>query len=194
MEPNASRDALVESHLDVVKTIAAQIRSHLPPHAVSFDELMSAGYVGLLDAASRYDATKNVPFSLYARYRIRGEMIEEVRKFDTSGRVRGLQQLSLDARANEDGDPVQNAAPGPWPEETASIEQTARVLLQLRAKLRPRHQLVIKLLYDEGLSAVRVAELLGVGQGRISQIHSTALAKLRDLMRDRGLTRASLTS
>ena len=51
------------------------------PHA-SIDELQSAGYEGLIEAAMRYDPSIGVPFASYAHFRVRGAMIDAARRAD----------------------------------------------------------------------------------------------------------------
>lgn len=71
--------ALVHSHLELVKKIASAMW-HCVERFVAFDELDSAGREGLLLAARRYDSSRGVPFHVYANYRIRGAMVDAIRK------------------------------------------------------------------------------------------------------------------
>jgi RNA polymerase sigma factor for flagellar operon FliA len=66
-------------HLELVNMIAGQVRKSIGP-AAEHDELLANGREGLLEAARRYDASRGVPFRLYANYRVRGAMIDGVRK------------------------------------------------------------------------------------------------------------------
>jgi RNA polymerase sigma factor for flagellar operon FliA len=68
-----------KSALDVVAMMARQLRRTLGP-SVSVEELESCGREGLLDAARRFDASKRVPFRAYAAIRIRGAMLDGVRR------------------------------------------------------------------------------------------------------------------
>lgn len=70
---------LVHSHLELVKKIASALWQHLDK-TVPFDDLEAAGREGLLLAAQRYDGARGVPFHIYANYRIRGAMVDAVRK------------------------------------------------------------------------------------------------------------------
>ncbi len=71
--------ARFHEHLELVNIIAAQVRRSVGPSA-DRDDLVANGREGLLEAARRYDATRGVPFKLYANYRVRGAMIDGVRK------------------------------------------------------------------------------------------------------------------
>lgn len=76
---NASqREKIVEQFLPRVKYYACKYAFALPPE-LSMEDLVSAGIVGLLEAAERYDASLNITLSTFADFRIRGAIIDEVR-------------------------------------------------------------------------------------------------------------------
>jgi RNA polymerase sigma factor FliA len=92
------RQRLVLENLDEVRYIARRIHERLPPH-VSFDDLIQAGMLGLIDAVDRFDPQKNVQFLSYARYRIRGAILDSLRQLDWGPRnlrqkARRLEQAS----------------------------------------------------------------------------------------------------
>src|SRR5271156_3701353 len=76
---------LVLKHADLVKRIAYHLVSRMPPN-VEVDDLIQSGMIGLLDAAKHYSANKGANFETYAGIRIRGAMLDEVRKSDWSPR------------------------------------------------------------------------------------------------------------
>lgn len=76
---------LVLRHADLVKRIAYHLVSRMPPN-VEVDDLIQAGMLGLLDAAKNYSPTKGANFETYAGIRIRGAMLDEVRKSDWTPR------------------------------------------------------------------------------------------------------------
>ncbi len=76
---------LVLQHADLVKRIAYHLVSRMPPN-VEVDDLIQSGMIGLLDAAKHYSATKGANFETYAGIRIRGAMLDEVRKSDWTPR------------------------------------------------------------------------------------------------------------
>src|SRR5271166_6973663 len=80
-----SQQDLVFRHADLVKRIAYHLVSRMPPH-VEVDDLIQAGMLGLLDAAKHYSADKGANFETYAGIRIRGAMLDEVRKSDWTPR------------------------------------------------------------------------------------------------------------
>lgn len=81
------RDAhqLVVEYGWLVKRIAHHLIARLPA-SVSLDDLLQAGMIGLLEAASNYDSTRGASFETFAGIRIRGAMIDEVRRGDWSPR------------------------------------------------------------------------------------------------------------
>jgi RNA polymerase sigma factor for flagellar operon FliA len=76
---------LVIRYADLVKRIAYHLVSRMPPN-VEVDDLIQSGMIGLLDAAKHYSATKGANFETYAGIRIRGAMLDEVRKSDWTPR------------------------------------------------------------------------------------------------------------
>jgi len=81
----AERDSLLLEHLPTVRYIARRIHERLPNH-IELDDLVSAGVVGLIDAAAKFDATKQVQFRSYAQFRIRGAILDSLRLLDWSPR------------------------------------------------------------------------------------------------------------
>jgi RNA polymerase sigma factor for flagellar operon FliA len=75
------REALVERHLPLVKYAAAWVAGRLPSH-LRLDDLYSAGMLGFLDAIEHYDPDRGVPFNAYAVPRIRGAILDELRRVD----------------------------------------------------------------------------------------------------------------
>ncbi|MGA2655223.1 MAG: RNA polymerase sigma factor FliA [Gammaproteobacteria bacterium] len=73
--------ALVNEYGTLVKRIAYHVSSKMPGH-VQTDDLIQAGLMGLLEAADRFSADKGACFTTYAGIRIRGAMLDEVRRTD----------------------------------------------------------------------------------------------------------------
>ena len=80
-----SRDELVNRHSPLVKRIAYHLMSRLPP-CVQVDDLIQAGMIGLLEASRNYDPSQGASFETYAGIRIRGAMLDEIRKNDWAPR------------------------------------------------------------------------------------------------------------
>ncbi len=78
-------DALVRQHADLVKRIAYHLAGRLPPQ-VEVDDLMQSGMIGLLEAAQHFMAGRGASFETYAGIRIRGAMLDGLRKLDWAPR------------------------------------------------------------------------------------------------------------
>ncbi|WP_437884269.1 RNA polymerase sigma factor FliA [Pseudomonas sp. LRF_L74] len=80
-----SQHQLIERYAPLVKRIAYHLLGRLPA-SVQVDDLIQAGMIGLLEAAKKYDGGKGASFETYAGIRIRGAMLDEVRKGDWAPR------------------------------------------------------------------------------------------------------------
>lgn len=225
----ASSDQLLLEQLPQVKYIARRIHERLPQH-VPFDDLLHAGIVGLIDALHKYDATKNVRFASYAKFRIRGAILDSLRELDWSPRdlrrkarrleatmqklqtelghsasepelaqamgmtleefqhmvndIRGLEVGSLQIESLEDGreTDLSETIAGPLDQDPLSLYmrlERKQMLATAIAELPEREQQVLGLYYQEELTMKEVGAVLGVGESRVSQIHSVAVSRLR---------------
>lgn len=104
---------VVELYASLVKRIAHHMATRLPP-SIQFDDLVQAGLIGLLEAARNFEEGHNASFETYAGIRIRGAMLDEIRKNDWAPRsvqrkarmvseaVRSIErEQGRDARAQE---------------------------------------------------------------------------------------------
>lgn len=80
-----TQDELVTRYAPLVKRIAYHLMNRLPPN-VQADDLIQAGMIGLLEASRNYDASQGASFETYAGIRIRGAMLDEIRKSDWAPR------------------------------------------------------------------------------------------------------------
>lgn len=78
-------DKLAVKLLPLVRSVAYQILDHLPHHA-EMDDLEGAGVIGLLHAVRKFDARRHVKIETYARHRIRGAILDSLRKMDPVSR------------------------------------------------------------------------------------------------------------
>jgi RNA polymerase sigma factor FliA len=82
---------LVAAYRPLARRITRQIYDALPEDCIhEFDDLLQAGLVGLLTAAHSFKPDRGVAFPVYARYRIRGEILDQLRTLDMASR--GLRQ------------------------------------------------------------------------------------------------------
>lgn len=82
---NRDMDAMVMRHAELVKRIAYHLAGRLPA-SVEVSDLIQAGMLGLLEAASHYTADRGASFETYAGIRIRGAMLDALRKLDWAPR------------------------------------------------------------------------------------------------------------
>ncbi len=223
------RDRLLTEQLIQVRYIAHRIHQRLPHH-VLLEDLVHAGVVGLIDALHKYNRDKNVQFGSYAKFRIRGAILDSLREMDWSPRdlrrkarrleeahhklrsslgripsepelaaevgmdLRGLQLLlgeisglevgSLRVESSRDGREEDLCEYLPDDSEKTPLflclrsemkQQLARAIAELPDKERQ----VLALYYYEELTMREVGRLMGVGESRVSQIHSMAVIRLR---------------
>jgi RNA polymerase sigma factor for flagellar operon FliA len=77
----ASRNQLIERYLPIVRYMADRVAERLP-HCVDPQDLLSAGIFGLVDAIDRFDLTRGVKFETFCTSRIRGAILDELRRLD----------------------------------------------------------------------------------------------------------------
>jgi RNA polymerase sigma factor FliA len=223
------RDRLVKTHMDFAEYVVQRMRSQLPVF-ISIDELKSAAIYGLMEAAGRFDPSRGVLFKTYAETRIRGAIMDEVRKMDWFSRsmrekhgrmnreIRRLEQqlgrdpteeeiaeamnlsreqyqtvlkeigqlgiVSLNEILNEESDGATfldqvRDDENKNPDEQFGIQELIRELAVEINKLSEKERLVLTLFYYEELTQKEISEILELSEGRISQLHSQALSKLK---------------
>jgi RNA polymerase sigma factor for flagellar operon FliA len=109
--PGSSADPLVQ-HMPLVKQVALHLSARLPA-SVDIDDLIQVGMLGLLEALNNFDATKGAQFTTFAKLRVRGAMLDEVRRFSTLPRsvmtsIREINQATA-ALEQEMGRPVKDS-------------------------------------------------------------------------------------
>ncbi|HLJ89587.1 MAG TPA: FliA/WhiG family RNA polymerase sigma factor [Candidatus Angelobacter sp.] len=81
----AAPQVVIQNYFDLVQAIAGKIKRRLPAH-VEVEDLVQTGMIGLLEASSRFDASRAVDFSSYANSRITGAILDELRRLDKCSR------------------------------------------------------------------------------------------------------------
>jgi RNA polymerase sigma factor for flagellar operon FliA len=224
------RSRIIKEHLYLVDIISGRMVTQVPAF-MTRDDIKSAGMLGLLDAANKFDPEKNILFKTFAEHRIRGAILDEMRKLDWFSRsLRDKQNRigkaisSLELKLGRDPEDHEVAAemrlsleeyrsilsevshlgcvslnetldhsmegksfidslkdqresnvPGARIESLQLTEKIADILAQLSEKER----IVISLYYYEELSQKEISEVMSLSEGRVSQLHSQALIKLR---------------
>jgi RNA polymerase sigma factor FliA len=216
-------NAAIAEHLPLVKRIAHQICSRLPPN-VEVDDLIQEGLTGLLDALTRYEPQPNLNFEAYARTRIRGAIYDSCRKNDILPRnqrdeLEGLEKVTRKLEQNLGRHPTEREiAAGAemsidayfaimanmvhlmplddlsddlLPSDTdASDPMRAVALAQLADRiaiilegLPNNEQLVFALHYQEDLSYREIAQVMNITPGRISQLHTQGMVRIRSKLK-----------
>jgi RNA polymerase sigma factor for flagellar operon FliA len=155
------RERLLLRYLPEVRYIARRIHDRLPSH-VSFDDLVQAGILGLIDAVDRFDAKRNVELGAYAKFRIRGAILDSLRQSDWS--PRSLRQL---ARSVEQANRDLASELGRWPTEPEVAGKLGMKLEELQSLLGELRGLDLGSLqtrYDES-DGEEVIELLSDKDG-----------------------------
>lgn len=89
------REQLILAYAQLVKLVAGRMSMYLG-HNVEYDDLVSYGIFGLIDAIDKFDLEKNVKFETYASLRIRGAILDQIRKMDWIPRTVRQKQRQLD--------------------------------------------------------------------------------------------------
>ncbi len=228
---------LVQQYMPLVEYQVSRIFAHLPK-TVSKQEVMSLGLMGLVDALEKFDVTRDLKFDTYASFRIRGAIIDGLRREDWLPRTirekikqmeavaSKLEQtlnrkpsaaeiakelqlpieeveelikdslfanvLSIEEKSKDESDGhkegIGYVIPGDeseLPEEQLLQKERVQHLIQGIKKLNEKEQLVVSLFYQEELTLTEIGEVLNLSTSRISQIHSRALSKLKDILSER---------
>jgi RNA polymerase sigma factor for flagellar operon FliA len=212
-------DEAIRTHLPLVKRIAHQICSRLPPN-VEVDDLIQEGLTGLLDALKRYEPQPLLPFEAYAKTRIRGAIYDSCRKNDILPRnqrdelvgiekvTRKLEQslgrhpsekeiaqgadLSIEAYHAIITNmvhlmPLDDLSDDLMPSDTdesdpmraVAMSQFAERIALILSGLPDNEKLVMALHYQEDLSYREIAQVMNITPGRISQIHTQGMIRIR---------------
>jgi RNA polymerase sigma factor for flagellar operon FliA len=90
------RERLILGHLPQVRLVARKIHERLPD-SVCFDDLLSAGVIGLIHAIDNFDPRQNVKLKTYAEFRIRGAILDSLRQIDWAPRLKRKQAREFEA-------------------------------------------------------------------------------------------------
>jgi RNA polymerase sigma factor for flagellar operon FliA len=228
-----TENALVEQYLPLVRSVVGRLAMTLPDH-VDQDDLHSAGLVGLLQALRNYDPACGTSFEGYARVRVRGAMLDELRRMDWVPRTvhekaRKLQAVISELEQRIGGTPTEtqmakalkisvaeynellneirpasyvcldatNSSDGSEtgslyeviadPSEGGPVEEVSRrelkgVILERLKQLPEIQRKVLALYYGEDLHLREIAEVFGLTESRICQIHSQAILSIRSYL------------
>lgn len=139
---------LIQENIDLVKREALYMKTRLPD-SVELDDLVQSGMLGLLDAVKKYNPVQGVAFESYARIRIKGSMIDELRKADWVPRRVREKTKDLDQAIHE----LRNKL-GRHPEEREIAKQMNISISDLHTILSNTNSAFMVSLDDIGLTEV----------------------------------------
>ncbi len=224
------RTPLITENIDLVDIIAGRMVTQVPAF-MNRDDMRSAGMMGLIDAANKFQPEKKIKFKTFAEYRIRGAILDEMRKLDwfsrslrekqnsinrcmvelerklgrfpdeqemanalemsleeyqeMLGQVSHLGCVSLNETLDhsESGNSFQDALIdhklNSSPVNVLEQHELTHIIAEVLDQLSEKEKLVISLYYYEELTQKEIAEVIQVSEGRVSQLHSQALIKLK---------------
>jgi RNA polymerase sigma factor FliA len=204
----AARDELILTHRHRVRPIARSFHFSMAK-SVELEDLEAYGDKGLVEAASRFDPTRGVPFVAFARRRIEGSIVDGIRTHGPFSR-RAYERLRVNqARpANDTGTEVFQAPDLPtkgdgddWRAEitepgeachdarwngrrmahipVAEDDSTEVLVAAQLRRLPKRERRLFQLCYDQGKTLTKAAHAMGRGCSWASRVHTKALATLR---------------
>lgn len=218
------QESIVRHYAPKIRILALRLKNKLP-QSVELGELISAGSIGLLDALGKFRPELGIKFDTYSENRIKGSMLDELRRMDwfsrgmrqkvkmldeavrviehETGAVATQQQLEtrtgLSSREVQQGlEALQNqlcvsldafqenfvgnreSLSENEPYQSAAFQEMVDKIAGLIEELTPREKLVISLYYGEELNMKETAQVMDITEGRVSQLHSQALVKLRE--------------
>ena len=226
------RDRILLEQLPQVRYLARRIHERLPRH-VPLEDLVHAGVIGLIDAFNKFDQSKHVQFGSYAKFRIRGAILDSLRELDWGprelrrkarkveeahrklslelsrapsesemakeldlplaefqrllGEIDSLEVGSLRVESPWDGKEEDLTDSLPSATEDTPFSRCLRaemkdLLSRVIEELPEKERQVLALYYFEELTMKEVGAVLGIGESRVSQIHSLAVVRLRSRM------------
>ncbi len=151
------------------------------------------GIEGLNEAVDRFDPGFGTKFETYAIQRIRGRILDEIRrhqkkvKLDDETEVKQVNVSLNESYMDEDGPQLYEtmADDNDTPEESFAKNETKQLLLDALQNLNERDRLIITLYYYEELGYKEIADLLKITVSRVSQIHTRVTDELRKAIQGR---------
>ena len=181
-----TRDQRIVEHLPLVKRLARMVAARVPSR-VSIDDLVSAGMLGLVLAADRFDGVRGVPFETFARWRINGALLDFLRGEDpltreARRRVRESQRSGADGGEPQfvDVDALADRLTNDQPAGLEAADAITRIRLRsVVSRLPEGDRKLLALYYGEEQTLREVGAILGVTESRICQRLSGILSRIR---------------
>jgi RNA polymerase sigma factor FliA len=176
----------------MVKRIAHHVFRKVPSN-VEFDDLFQAGMIGLHDALTRFMPEEGVKPETFLSKRVRGAMIDELRRQDWLTRSERHEigdsffMTSLDIE-DDDGNKTTSyeVEADENTEKYFTMKQMVKALSAEIERLPESEQRVLSMMYEHDLSQSEVAHTMNVSSSRVCQIHKKAVDRLALRMRKAG--------
>jgi RNA polymerase sigma factor for flagellar operon FliA len=195
VEPRSVSAQEAAEYMPLVRQVVARFLAKLPPNVLR-DDLMAAGTYGLIDSLRKNGDDRGPGFEWYARVRIRGAILDELRTQDWLSRRARSRVAARAGRAEEAGaaplsaivaiDDLSEASRSglcdesvPSPLEAAEQQDRKKTLAAAIDKLLERERFIVQMHYFQGVQFKEIAAHLRVSEPRVSQLHARAMAKLR---------------
>jgi RNA polymerase sigma factor for flagellar operon FliA len=188
-----ARCALIEHYAPMASRIARAM--NVPIGTVAgVDDLESAALIGLIDAVDRYEPDRGVPFEGYATLRIRGAVLDEVRRVDDVGRADRRRQRAAAAKGDAasvvatvsldellDRGYAGGTTDDDLDDRYEAEDLRGRVQSALSC-LPPRQREVLARYYGDALTLRQAGLRMGISEARACQLHGRAIQNLRRLL------------
>ena len=188
----------ITQHEKMVHGLANRLRRELSQRG-DLDDLIAFGFGGLLEARHRFDPGRGVRFQTFAYHRVRGAMLDGVRKMSQLPR-RAHERLQAAAEPTPTAAPtaldraftrmsalsagtvLQGRFGDESPEEVLLKNESVTRLLQELPSLSPRQRVLVRGFYFDGRSIDAMAQELGISKSWASRLHTNALRALREAL------------
>jgi RNA polymerase sigma factor FliA len=184
----------VRDYMPLVHGLVSSFMAKLPPNVLR-DDLVAAGTFGLVDSLRKNPDNRGPAFEWYARVRIRGAILDELRAQDwltrrARARVSAEATTGMHTVVSFDDLPIAMshlADEGARTPLELTIEGFERHALDGAVESLPeRERTIVRMHYFNGEQFKTIAQALGVSEPRISQLHTRAVAMLKEAMGERG--------
>jgi RNA polymerase sigma factor for flagellar operon FliA len=175
----------------LVRSLAARVLGCLPKGSgIEMADLIQAGNLGLMQARRSFNSMNGAPLAGYAKFRIRGEMLDTVKRNAGRGSVAAAVRAGIRAGAGNEEFELENSLPAASedsPLRLTASRQRAEILGQEVDRLPPRYRMVVRLRYSREYSLREIGAALRVNESRACQLHRNALGRLRRALSIRGV-------
>ncbi|RLB45370.1 MAG: hypothetical protein DRH23_14490 [Deltaproteobacteria bacterium] len=186
----------ITQHERMVHGLAHRLRRELSLRG-DLDDLIAFGFGGLLEAWNRFDPGRGVQFQAFAYHRVRGAMLDGVRKMSrlprrAHERLQAASQTTLTAAPTDldkgfvrmsgsltTATVLQGSLGDESPEAALLKNESVARLLKALPALSPRQRVLVRGFYFEGRSIDAMAKELGISKSWASRLHTSALRELR---------------